>query len=413
MTADPKMRPGPLNGIRVLDLTQFLAGPFATQILGDLGAEVIKLESPTGDWARSLPPHFVGEDSCYYLSINRSKKAIAVDMKQPEGLDLVKNLAGKSDILFENFRPGVLDRLGLSWDALSAEYPKLIWASISGFGQSGPYRDRPAYDMIVQAMSGGMSMTGERDGVSVRAGIPLGDLSAGMYATIGALAALEERRTTGKGKFIDISMLDCQVAMTCYQAAYYLQSGQNPGRQGRSHASIPTYRSFPAANNTELVITANTERMWQGLCSALGLEALTKDARFLKNKDRFANREELWPLLEEAFSAKEAKEWVPLLLEQGVPVGEVNQLSDTFNDQQVLHREMLLPIEGSGGRKVKVAGNPLKFLDQPEGQYVFPPALGEDTHDVVCNLLEISESDFRALKDKGVVTEFVGGDTEK
>ena len=245
MTTDPKMRPGPLNGIRVLDLTQFLAGPFATQILGDLGAEVIKLESPTGDWARSLPPHFVGEDSCYYLSINRSKKAIAVDMKQPEGLDLVKKLAGKSDILFENFRPGVLDRLGLSWDELSAEYPKLIWASISGFGQSGPYRDRPAYDMIVQAMSGGMSMTGERDGVSVRAGIPLGDLSAGMYATIGALAALEERRTTGKGKFIDISMLDCQVAMTCYQAAYYLQSGQNPGRQGKKPCLNPNLSILP------------------------------------------------------------------------------------------------------------------------------------------------------------------------
>ncbi len=405
MTVDPAIRPGPLNGIRVLDLTQFLAGPFATQILGDLGAEIIKLEAPSGDWARTLPPHFVGDESCYYLSINRSKKAVVIDMKQPEGLDLVKKLADQSDILFENFRPGVLDRLGLGWEELSKRNPGLIWASISGFGQNGPYRDRPAYDMIVQAMSGGMSMTGERDGVSVRAGIPLGDLSAGMYATIGALAALEERRNTGTGKFVDVSMLDCQVAMTCYQAAYYLHSGENPGRQGRSHASIPTYRSFPAANGTELVITANTERMWKGLCIALDREALTEDSRFLTNEERFANREALWPILEDAFAAKEAKDWVPLLLEQGVPVGEVNQLSDTFADEQVLHRQMLLPLEHPDGDTTRVAGNPLKFRDAPEGDYRYPPGLGEDTRDVVCGVLGVSADDYDELHEKGVVRE--------
>jgi len=405
MTVDPAIRPGPLNGIRVLDLTQFLAGPFATQILGDLGAEIIKLEAPSGDWARTLPPHFVGDESCYYLSINRSKKAVVIDMKQPEGLDLVKKLADQSDILFENFRPGVLDRLGLGWEELSKRNPGLIWASISGFGQNGPYRDRPAYDMIVQAMSGGMSMTGERDGVSVRAGIPLGDLSAGMYATIGALAALEERRNTGTGKFVDVSMLDCQVAMTCYQAAYYLHSGENPGRQGRSHASIPTYRSFPAANGTELVITANTERMWKGLCVALDREALAEDSRFLTNEERFANREALWPILEDAFAAKEAKDWVPLLLEQGVPVGEVNQLSDTFADEQVLHRQMLLPLEHPDGDTTRVAGNPLKFRDAPEGDYRYPPGLGEDTRDVVCGVLGVSADDYDELHEKGVVRE--------
>ena len=202
------LRPGPLNGIKVLDLTQFLAGPFSTQIFADLGAEVIKLEAPTGDWSRTLPPHFVGNDSCYYLSINRNKEAVAIDLKKPEGLALVKKLADQCDIVMENFRPGVLDRLGLTFEDLSSRNSGLIWASISGFGQTGPYRERPAYDMIVQAMSGGMSLTGEVGRSPVRAGMPIGDLTAGMYATVGALAALEERRRTGKGKFVDISMLD-------------------------------------------------------------------------------------------------------------------------------------------------------------------------------------------------------------
>ena len=398
-------RVGPLNGIRVLDFTQFLAGPFATQILGDLGAEVIKIESTSGDWARTLPPHFIGNESCYYLSINRSKKAIVIDMKKPEGLNIVKRLSDDSDLIFENFRPGVLDRLGLGWEELSFRNPRLVWASISGFGQNGPYRDRPAYDMIVQAMSGGMSMTGERGGASVRAGIPLGDLSAGLYATIGALAAFEERRNTGKGKFIDVSMLDCQVAMTSYQAAYYLHSGENPGRQGRSHDSIPTYRSFPAANGTELVVTANTERMWKGMCVALGCEGLIKDERFLTNHKRFANRSELWPILESAFAKKEAKEWVPLLLKHGVPVGEVNQLSDTFSDEQVISRQMLLPLEHPKGDTVRVAGNPLKFPGMVEGKYRYPPKLGEDTRDVILQTLGMSVNEYEDLRKHGIVAE--------
>ena len=396
---------GPLAGIRVLDLTQFLAGPFSTQILGDLGAEVIKLETPAGDWSRVLPPHFVAGESCYYLSINRNKEGVVIDMKAPEGLDLVKRLADGCDMLMENFRPGVLDRLGLTWADLSARNPGLIWASISGFGQDGPYRDRPAYDMIVQAMSGGMSLTGEPGRAAVRAGIPLGDLSAGMYAAIAALAALEERRRTGRGKCIDISMLDCQVAMLTYQAAYYLHSGQVPGRQGRGHESIPTYRSFAAANGTELVITANTERMWKGLCAALGREALTGDARFLTNDDRFRNREALWPLLDEAFRAREAKDWVPLLLAEGVPVGEVNTLADALDDPQVRHRNMVLDLESNSGERARVAGNPIKFRGDAEPAYRFPPALGEHSRAVLCGLLNLDAAEYDALHGAGIVRE--------
>ncbi len=399
------LRPGPLNGIKVLDLTQFLAGPFSTQIFADLGAQVIKLEAPAGDWSRTLPPHFVGDDSCYYLSINRNKEAVAIDMKAPEGLALVKRLAEKCDIVMENFRPGVLERLGLTYDDLSSRNAGLIWASISGFGQTGPYRERPAYDMIVQAMSGGMSLTGEVGRSAVRAGMPIGDLTAGMYAAIGSLAALEERRRTGKGKFVDISMLDCQVALLTYQAAYYLHSDEVPGRQGRGHESIPTYRSFASANDTELVICANTERMWQGLCDVLGLQGLTEDDRFLTNEHRHQNREQLWPLLEQAFAAKEAKEWVPSLLEAGVPVGEVNTLADALSDEQVLHRQMVLDLDGGDDRRARVAGNPINFMGEEKAPHHYPPKLGEHSRKVFGEVLGLSEAELDKYHADGIILE--------
>ena len=396
---------GPLSGIRVLDLTQFLAGPYSTQILADLGAEVIKLESPAGDWSRTLPPHFVGRESCYYLSINRNKQGVVIDMKQAAGLDLVKRLAGKCDILMENFRPGVLDRLGLTYDDLAARNPGLIWCAISGFGQDGPYRNRPAYDMIVQAVSGGMSLTGEPGRAAVRAGLPIGDLAAGMYGTIGVLAALEERHRTGRGRLVDISMLDCQVSMLTYQAAYYLHSGEVPGRQGSGHASIPTYRSFAAANDTGLVITANTEKMWQGLCGVLGLEALTEDPRFLTNEERFTNREALWPLLEQAFQKREAKEWVPMLQDSGIPVGEVNTLADSLTDPQVLHRDMVLDLENEKGEHARVAGNPVKFSGVEAAEHSYPPALGEHTRHVMSAVLGLGDEEIDAHIKDGVIAE--------
>ena len=397
--------PRPLAGIRVLDLTQFLAGPFATQILGDLGAEVIKLEAPSGDWSRSLPPHFIGPDSAYYLSVNRNKKSVVADLKSADGLALVKRLAGASDIVMENFRPGVLDRLGLVYRELAAENERLIWCSISGFGQDGPDRDRPAYDMIVQALSGGMSMTGELGEPAVRAGIPIGDICAGMYGTIGVLAALEERRRTGKGRLVDVAMLDCQVAMLCYQAAYFLHSGVEPGRQGRGHASIPTYRSFDAGNGTELVITANTERMWRALCGVLGREGLADDPRFSTNDDRYANRFELWPLLEAAFQERDADAWVPLLLEAGIPVGRVNSLGAALGNPQIAHRDMVLELAARDGRRVRVAGNPIKLADDDPPPASFPPLLGEDTREVLARVLGLSGEEIETALAAGAVSE--------
>jgi CoA:oxalate CoA-transferase len=393
----------PLAGLRVLDLTQFLSGPYCTQMLGDLGAQIIKLESPQGDLSRIIPPNFVGKDSVYYVSINRNKRSIAVDMKQPRGVEIVRRLILGCDIVVENFRPGVLDRLGLKGSELRTERPALIWCSISGFGQSGPYRDKPAYDMIVQALSGGMSLTGEPGHPAVRAGIPIGDIAAGMYAATAILAALHRRTETGRGDFIDISMLDCQAAMLSYQAAYYLHSGQVPARQGSGHDSIPTYRSFTTGDGTEIVITANTERMWQGLCRALGLPELADDPKFKTNRERYQNRVELWPILEAAFLKRGAGEWVPLLESESIAVGVVNTLDRVMTDAQIQHRGMVIDMSAPDGRQARVMGNPMIFAEAKSADKAFPPALGEDTIDILRNVLGIADKEISEYVRSGTV----------
>ncbi|MDU0340531.1 CaiB/BaiF CoA transferase family protein [Bosea rubneri] len=394
---------GPLRHLRVLDLTQFLSGPYATQILGDLGADIIKVETPDGDMTRVLPPHFVGPDSAYYLSVNRNKRSLAVDMKTQEGRDLVRDLALASDVVIENFRPGVIERLGLSFADLSASKPELIWCSISGFGQDGPYRDRPAYDMIVQAMSGGMSLTGETDGHAVRSGIPLGDLAAGMYGVIGILAALSDRDRTGKGRCVDIAMLDCQISMLSYQAAYYLASGHAPGRQGRGHDSIPTYRSFTCGDGADVVITANTERMWKALCEVLGRPDLAEDERFRVNQLRYRNRQALWEIIEAIFATRPAAVWVEALVAAEIPAAAVNTLDRSLNDQQVLYRNMVLQLAGRDGEVLRVAGNPVKFVGEPEIEHRFPPRLGDDEDLVFSELLKLSPERIGALRESGVI----------
>ena len=395
--------PGALGHIKVLDITTFLSGPYATQVLGDLGADVIKIEQITGDDTRRLPPNFIAGDSAYFHSINRNKKSVAVNLRDKAGQDLVRRLAANCDVLIENMRPGGLAKYGLGYEALSALYPRLIYASLSGFGQTGPYRDHPAYDMVVQALSGGMSLTGEPDGRPVRSGIPLGDLSAGLYTVIGITSALEARHRTGKGQFIDVSMLDCQVAMLCYQAAYYLASGKVPGPQGRAHESIPTYRSFTAGDGLDFVICANTDRMWRSLCDCIGRVDLRDDERLATREGRYNHRTEIWAALEAAFQAKTADEWVIALREHEVPVGVVNTLDRSLTDAQVLHRDMVLDIPGAGGAHVKVAGNPLKMSGDPRGEHRFPPRLGQDTRDVLAAELGLSGAEMDALAKAGVV----------
>lgn len=392
-----------LAGIRVLDLTQVLSGPFCTQMLGDLGAEIIKVEGPQTDIARGMPPYYVGGDSVYFLSVNRNKHGLVADMKTPEGRAIVRRLALASDIVIENFRPGVCARLGLSSDELRAEKPGLIWCSISGFGQNGPYRDKAAYDLVVQALSGGMSLTGERDGVSVRAGIPIADLAAGMYAATAVLAALHRRDATGRGDVIDISMLDCQVALLSYQAAFCLHSGNVPGRQGREHDSIATYGTFRTRGGGELVIAALDDRMWRSLCRALGCEALLADPRFRTAADRAANRAVLVPILERLFLARPAEEWMELLEARNIAVGTLNTIDRVVQDPQIVHREMIVDLADDAGHRLKVPGNPMVFAEARSAVPAYPPAPGAHTEEILRNVLGLSEQQIGELRQAGVV----------
>ncbi|WP_069267266.1 CaiB/BaiF CoA transferase family protein [Paraburkholderia nodosa] len=400
---------GPLSGVRVLDLTQFLSGPFGTQILGDLGAEIIKVEPPAGELSRGVPPHFVEGDSAYYLAVNRNKKSVVIDLKTERGAELVRELAAHSDVLVENNRPGVMERLGLGQAALRARSPRLVYCSISGFGQTGPDRDLPAYDMIVQAMSGGMSLTGEPGRAPVRAGIPIGDLAAGMYGVMGVLAALVERQTTGEGRFVDVSMLDAQIAMLCYQGAYYLLSGEVPEPQGRGHDSIPTYRSFECGDGVSLVVTANTERMWADLCKAVGLPHLVHDPRFKDPDERLANKAALWEILEARFRSESAQSWLDLLNSASIPAALVKTVDKALNASQVAHRDMLVELRSGAGSHVRVPGNPIKLDTSGPVDASYPPHLGEHTNVVLGEYVGLDTDELRTLQNQGVVRQFVPG----
>lgn len=398
----------PLSGYRIVDLTTFLSGPFCTQILADLGAEVVKLESPEGDSSRSIPPHFVGDDSAYFLGINRNKRSISIDMKLPEGLALAIRLIGEADVVVENFRPGVAERIGLHIAKLREANPRLVWASISGFGQTGPWRDRPAYDMIVQALSGVMSLTGEPGRPAVRLGIPAGDMVAGMYASIAINAALADRERNGAGRVIDVSMLDCQLAMLSYQSSYSLIAGVTPQPQGARHDSIPTYRSFMAGDGRELVVTANTERMWKGLCEALGCAALIEDPLFSDSNARLSNREVLWPLLEKAFLARDAADWVEPLNERGVPSALIKTVPQALEDARHSGRGMIVPLASEAGDRIEVVGSPIKFTGEQAPRATYPPRLGEDGSGILSDWLGMPAEAISSLYSVGVLGNTTG-----
>lgn len=398
---------GPLSHLTVIDLTQFLSGPYATQILGDMGARVIKIEPPEGEMTHTVPPHFIKGESAYYLSVNRNKENVVIDLKKPEGQALLYKLVANADMLVENFRPGVGPRLGVEFDKLHAVNPRLVMCSISGFGQDGPYRNRPAYDIIVQAISGGMSMTGEDEGKPVRTGIPVGDLAAGMYGVIGALAAYAEAQRTGIGRQIDVSMLDCQVSMLSYQAAYHLFNGEVPGTQGRGHRSIPTYRAYLCRDGIEIVVAANTERMWKSLCEVLDKHHLVDDPRFIINADRLNNRAALDALLEPAFAQIDSSAAITRLNEAGVPSGPINNLEHALSDPQVVHRDMVIKLEDEQGDAVRVAGNPVKISGYPTDRHAYPVKQGSDTAAVLRELAGLDDSALAALIKQGIVKEAV------
>lgn len=400
-TRDSESLP-PLSGVRVIDLSMFLAGPFCTQQLADLGAEVIKVEPKNGDSTRALPPHFHQGESLYFLSANRSKKGVVLDLAQAEGRAILHKLVANADIVVDNFRPGVTAKLEADFATLSEINPRIVCCSISGYGQDGPYAKRPAYDMIVQALSGGMSLTGEPGARAVRSGIPIGDICAGLHAVIGILAALKERERSGKGQFIDISMLDVQVAMLSYQGVYHLFSGEVPGRQGRGHASIPTYASFQGSDDNDVLICANTERMWVALCKVLELNDLPSDVRFLTNELRHTHRDQLEPLLEQAFAYRTSAEWIERLTAEGVPCAPVNSVADALVDPQVRHRDMVCKVAHELGGEIEVLGNPVKLSRSPCAPFTSPPLLGQHTEEVL-RALDYNADEIGMLKQKGVV----------
>lgn len=395
---------GPLHGYRVLDLTTFLSGPFCTQILGDLGADIVKVEAPWGDLSRAIPPHFVGQDSAYFLSVNRNKQSISLDVRKPEGIKLLKALIAQADVVVENYRPGVIKRMGLDIAEIRANDERLIWASISGFGQAGPQHDRPAYDMIVQALSGVMSLTGEPGRPAVRLGIPAGDLIAGMYCAIAINAALADRERSGKGRVIDIAMLDCQLAMLSYQSAYSLIAGVCPQPQAARHDSIPTYRSFVGRDGRELVVTANTQEMWQGLCHALGDEALLDDTRFTTGELRLQNKDALWERLEQDFRARDAADWIDPLTRQGVPVALIKTVPEALQDAKSAGRGMIQALHSKRGQSIEVVGNPINFTaGESNRKASYPPALGEDAKAVLERWLALPAHEIASLYESHIL----------
>jgi crotonobetainyl-CoA:carnitine CoA-transferase CaiB-like acyl-CoA transferase len=395
----------PLEGIRVLDLTHVLAGPFCTQILGDLGAEVIKIERPgVGDQTRRMPPHFVGEEklSAYFLALNRNKKSLTLDLKAPEGKEIFVELCKRADVVVNNFTPGTMDRLGFGYEALKKINPGIVWASTTGYGQDGPYRERPSYDIIIQAIGGVMSYTGEPDSPPVRCGIPVGDLGGGVFAVIGILAALLSRSVTGEGRMVDISMLDVLIALSTYRAKYYFVAGEIPKPVGTAHVSNVPLRAY-RTKDSYVVIEAFMDHFWKNLCRAMGMESLADDPRFDSRAKRLEHREELDKILEEGFLKKTNDEWIEVFNEIEVPSGPLNDLGQALADPQVLARNMVVEIDSPHTGRVKDVGTPIKMSDVEQQTYSPPPLLGEHTEMILKDILGYSSEKIAGLRGKNIV----------
>ena len=393
---------GPLTGIRVLDLSRVLAGPYASMVLADLGAEVIKVELPgIGDEARGFGPFYQGE-SAYFMSVNRGKKGVTIDLRKPRGSELVKGLAAKCDVLLENFRPGTMERFGLDYETLRAVNPALIWASISGFGQTGPYSAQAAYDAIVQGISGIVSITGSPDGPPVRVGTSIGDLSAALFTVIGILSALYARGWTGKGQHLDIAMLDTLVAFLENAVVRYTATGEIPKPLGSRHPAITPFDFFETSDGY-LVIAAGNDALWRKLCEVLELEGLIDDEQFCTNAKRTENYEKLRPLLVQKLGTKTTEKWVDLLGGAGVPCGPINTIDQVVHDAHVNARDMIIDLEHPKGENLKIAGSPLKFSEDAVELKKSAPLLGEHTDEVLGDIVALSESEIEQLRKEGVI----------
>lgn len=380
-----------LKGIRIIDLSRVLSGPYCTMTLGDLGAEVIKIESPEGDDTRQWGPPFVQEESAYFLSVNRNKKSVVLNLKLAEDRDLFLSLVETADVVVENFRPGTLARLGIDYQSLKEHNPGIILASISGFGQTGPYALKPGYDILAQGMGGLMSVTGEPGGQPTKAGFSLADVGTGMWAGFGILAALLERQKSGEGQWIDVSLLDTIVSWQTYLAGNYFASGKDPEPMGTQHPNIVPYQVFLASDGHFILAVAN-ENLWKKFVSLMEIKAL-EDERFKTNPDRVRNREELIALLDEIFLKKSIREWMAMFESQGLPCGPVNKFSNILNDPHLHEREMVLEKDHPTLGKLKMLGTPVKFSRTPTRIATLPPLLGQHTEEILsaldCKLNEV------------------------
>lgn len=404
---------GPLKHVRVLDLSRVLAGPWAGQTLADLGAEVIKVERPgVGDDTRGWGPPFLADregkptsDAAYFLSANRGKKSVTIDFTRPEGQDLVRKLAASCDIVLENFKVGGLAQYGLDYASLKEINPGIIYCSITGFGQTGPYRQRAGYDFLIQGMGGLMSVTGEPGGDAggpMKVGVAIVDIFTGMYATTAVLAALACRERTGIGQYVDLALLDVQVATLANQATNYLVSGRSPERLGNAHPNIVPYQAF-ATSDSHIILAVGNDEQYRRFCAVAGAPHLAADERFATNADRVHNRDSLIPLLRDIFRLRTKSWWIAELEKAGVPCGPINTIEEVFADPQVRARTMCVTVEHANAGEIPLVGTPMKFSQTPAGALQPPPLLGEHTTQVLEQLLGVDADTITSLRETGVI----------
>ena len=400
-----KLPTGPLRGLRVFDLTRVLAGPTCAQMLADLGADVIKIERPgTGDDTRGFaPPVMPGtQESAYFVGVNRNKQSVTLDIGQPEGQEIALKLIAGCDILVENFKVGALAKYGLGYEQLHARFPKLVYCSITGFGQTGPYAPRPGYDSLIQAMGGVMSLTGEPEGLPQKVGVPVADLFAGLYGCIGILAALRHRDLTGQGQQIDIGMLDTHVAWLANQGMNYLATNENPVRLGNQHPNIAPYQVFPTQDG-HIVLSVANDPTFKRFCEAFNLTHMLEDPRFITNAARVGNRQLVTDMLTPVMMQHSTTWWVERLEALKIGCGPINKLSEVFEDPHVVARDMVLEMAHSSGHKVKVIANPVKLSETPAEYRLPPPLLGEHTDTVLSDRLGLDAAALAVLREKNII----------
>ena len=393
--------PGPLDGLVVVDLTRVLSGPYCTMQLADMGARVIKVEQPgRGDDTRAWGPPFVGPESAYFLSINRNKESLTLDLKS--GRAVIERLLDRADVLVENFRPGTMERLGLGYDTVAERWPRLVYCSISGFGQTGPRRDQPGYDAVVQAEGGLMSITGDADGPPFRLGVAIADIVTGMFAAQGIALALLARVRTGRGQHVDIGMLDSTAALLTYQAAICFATGRPPTRMGNRHPTIVPYETF-AASDGEFVLAVGNEELWRRFCDLLDAPDIATDPRFATNRERVSHYDTLRPMLASRITARPRAEWIARLRAAGVPCGSVRDVSEVLHDPQMTAREMIAAVEHATLGSVQVLGVPIKLSETPGTVRTAPPTLGQHTDQILRTDLGFNDEEIARMRQDGTL----------